>query len=647
MDQLLSSARESSKTQPIIVLRSSDAVPGGTGKTMLACALAAELRGEDLFNGHHVLVEMRGAEDHTDVNVKQAVRNAKRHVIERCGLSLVDENDGNESESRATNNEKQLDRVYRVALSTVGVLIIDDVWNEAPVNALLLLDDVTMPRDQPRCAIVTSRNNIILACCVVRKIGVVPSDSAILMLKQYATNSRFSDDELVSVAEACGYIPLSLSLVGGAMAAVEDLTIAEMLQSLIPVSVEDAMGASLRWSYRALDSTLPTVLQQTASFPFSFTREAFEFAFGKDRSVLLSTLLNRGFLTLSVRGSSMLYSMHDVTRAFVRSCGDKDDIATWKVAVQRYYCNVVQQCEDNYSNPSSVQEAIRDFKAEVDGIQWVMRCDVIDEHLQFSDCADGVVRLLVPATDRIALFEKLRVHCEKQFGGEHQHTLRAKRCLAIALSKLSRHDDAVLLMRGVLCLQERKSGAEHCDTLSTKCNLAVILSKQGQHEEAAVYFRELLPVQVRTLGAEHHDTLVTKHKFALTLMRQKKYADAVTLYRDLLSARVRVLGTDHRDTLATQNNLAWALRDNGIYEEAGNIYRESLHRQERVLGAEHPHTLWTRHDLAVMLRDSGDRDSAESILSELRPIVERALGVDHALMAAVATALVDCSESNS
>ena len=140
---------------PILMLRS-DAVPGGTGKTTLARALAARLRSESLFSGHHLLVELRGAQQFTGDDRAKAIRLAKMSVIESCNDVAVD----------ATMSDSDVNREYIRALSSkVGLLLIDDACHEDDVRALLLLDEKTVlssssssSQIRSMCAIVTTRS---------------------------------------------------------------------------------------------------------------------------------------------------------------------------------------------------------------------------------------------------------------------------------------------------------------------------------------------------------------------------------------------------------------------------------------------------------------------------------------------------------
>jgi hypothetical protein len=593
LEVLLAKAREAKAEQPIFVLRSFDGVPGGTGKTTLACALAAQLRCEELFDGHHVLVEMRGAENHSDSDVKQAIRSAKRHVVERCGSCIANESD-----------DMELERVYRSVLSSVGLLIIDDVWDSSPVRALLLLDDVTFSRDTPLCAIVTSRETIALACSVEMKIGVVASDAAILLLKQHGKNSRFNDDELRRVAEACGQIPLALYLVGGAMAGWEDLNIAEMLESLISKKTDDAMNAPSQLSWRALDSVGQVALQQSASFPFSFTKEAFECAFGQSNSIHLTTLLSRGFLMFG--DANGRYSMHDVTRAFVLR--STIDVVSMRNRVQYSYVDIVTRCDTMFKR--NVHAAIDLFVEERAGIVWTMQQCADVEVLLALACVFGersttcfLDELCLPLLTR-AVDVGERVH-----GREHEQTLRAKHNLAWAIWMWDcasvtphKHGEAEQRFRDVLEVEARVLGDEHPQFLLTCHHLARTLLKQRKYDEAEKTLRYVLAVRERLLGVEHADTLKTKHDLAPVLHGQRKYDEAETMFRNVLIVQERVLGVQHASTLTTKHNLARAVQYQGKYDQAEKMFRDVLALQERVLGVEHVNTLKTQHCLLRVQR---------------------------------------------
>ena len=325
---LLSYARENASNNPLIVLRSGDAVPGGTGKTTLARAVAAQLRADGLFAGHHLMLALNGAEHHKLDERTKAVRLAKEVVIESCS--------GVDRSELSKLNDEELNRSYKQALTTkVGLLLIDDAWSEVEVRSLLLLNDssvsttsstsstsTTSSSFRSICAIITTRNDIVLAGARLFDVGKLSDDDSVKILQSFEQNRNIRVDDLKKVAVKCGNVALALSIVGASMARHKTFSVQKMLDSFVSKDVANGMQSSLQWSFDALDSKLQDVLQRASMFPFSFSVNAFDGAFTVDAHEDLQSLLHHGWLTWN--RNEERFAMHDVVRDFVRKTIDSN-----------------------------------------------------------------------------------------------------------------------------------------------------------------------------------------------------------------------------------------------------------------------------------------------------------------------------------
>ncbi|MGW3746636.1 tetratricopeptide repeat protein [Streptomyces sp. NPDC005146] len=218
---------------------------------------------------------------------------------------------------------------------------------------------------------------------------------------------------------------------------------------------------------------------------------------------------------------------------------------------------------------------------------------------------------------------------ERALGSEHPETINSRRSLALALSDLGLHEEAVDLYRRNLAHYGRVLGSEHPDTLSGRNSLALALNRLGEFEEAVDLHRQNLTVRERVLGSDHPSTLTSRNNLALVLNRLGEFQEAVDLHRQTLVVRERVLGSDHPDTLTIRSNLALALDRLGEFEEAVDLHRQTLTVRERVLGSDHPDTLNSRNDLALALFNLGEFEEAVDLYQQTLVVRERVLGSDH------------------
>jgi hypothetical protein len=75
--------------------------------------------------------------------------------------------------------------------------------------------------------------------------------------------------------------------------------------------------------------------------------------------------------------------------------------------------------------------------------------------------------------------------------------------LALALGDQDKYEEAEMMYREALVVEQRVLGKEHPDTLKSMNNLAAVLREHGKLEVAEVMAREALTTQQRALGKEH------------------------------------------------------------------------------------------------------------------------------------------------
>jgi tetratricopeptide (TPR) repeat protein len=609
---LLALARAS--RNPILVLYSSDGLPGGTGKTTLARALAAQLQSEGRFPGCRVLVDLQGAANHSESDVNQAIRNAKRQIIEDCGLLLPIEDD-----------DAKLDRVYKSAFHSVGLLIIDDVWDHVPVEALLL--DAIVSRTTPFCAVVTSRNHVGVPRSEACKIGVVPDDVAISMLKEYADNRRFLDSELHSVAKECGNIPLALRLVGRLLATTPDLTIDKMLHSRVPSAVQSAMENSLSLACEALDVDLWHTLQCAAVLPFRLSKVAFseavQFAFRiasvKKLDSCFTDLINRGLLSFVDKR----YSMHDVVRSHVLCTLDNVSLAdVLEKGAFAYFIRVVQDCEKMVRKREQVSAALSLFSQEMEGILWTMRVADEESLRDLNHVCGRLFILMVSADLRVTMYRKVLA-----FDGIISHffqaislfffreplSLMTRRRLGFALCDVGHYKEAKQLLSAVCVDSERVFGANDDRTRKVKKGLEVAREK-SERGDMLVEADALCSVEVHS---------VAMNELLALLDVNGNSEEAEKSLGELLSAQLCMVGeAAHPRVLSAKINLAWRLAKRETYEEAEKLLREVLCDAGDRINRD---VLLAKRRLAFVLSRQRKHEAAEKLLKD----VVRSMPVDH------------------
>ncbi|WOT40733.1 tetratricopeptide repeat protein [Streptomyces coeruleorubidus] len=214
-------------------------------------------------------------------------------------------------------------------------------------------------------------------------------------------------------------------------------------------------------------------------------------------------------------------------------------------------------------------------------------------------------------------------------GPDHPRTLTARLNLASWRGKAGDPAGAIAALEQVLTDMLRVLGPDHPITLTTRHNLAHCRGDAGDAAGALAAYEQLLTDQERVLGPDDPDTLNTRRNLACSRAEAGDAAGAVSAYEQVLTDMLWVLGPDHPDTLTTRNDLAYSRGEAGDAPGAVAAYEQLLSDKERVLGPDHPDTLSTRLNLAWFRGEAGDAAGAVADFEQLLTDTLRVLGPDH------------------
>eukprot|EP00729_Bicosta_minor_P032494 gene32494-biopygen5412 len=229
---------------------------------------------------------------------------------------------------------------------------------------------------------------------------------------------------------------------------------------------------------------------------------------------------------------------------------------------------------------------------------------------------------------------------QRLFGAEDPATLAAANQLADCLRCQRKFEEAIKLLKSTLRSQRRVLGMEHRETLGTKSNLATALKANGQLEEAEKMFRTTLKTMKRVLPKNDTHILSTLNNFAGLLNNGLgKHAEAEAMLREVLAIQLQMLGPEHPDTLSTKGNISRTHFSQGKDAEALPLARESYRGCTKVDGPEHPRTLTAASHLGSVLMDLGEYAESEAILRQTLVLQREVLGPEHQEITLTATRL--------
>jgi len=227
-------------------------------------------------------------------------------------------------------------------------------------------------------------------------------------------------------------------------------------------------------------------------------------------------------------------------------------------------------------------------------------------------------------------FLRMRVAVSSSLcGSQSQSVLMSQHELAMALSDLGRHEEALELKQQVVAARLEVLGAKHPGTLASQHNLALTLGELGRHEEALELQQQVVAAELEVLRAKHPEILKSQHNLAFTLGELGRHEEALELKQQVVAASLEVLGAKHPDTLAYQNNLAATLSKLGRHEEAVELQQQVVAARLEVLGAKHPETLLSQHNLAFFLGELGRHEEALELKQQVVVARLEILGAKH------------------
>lgn len=215
---------------------------------------------------------------------------------------------------------------------------------------------------------------------------------------------------------------------------------------------------------------------------------------------------------------------------------------------------------------------------------------------------------------------------KKEFGTEHDETLKVLDFITIAQKDTGEYDKALTTTRDILAAYERTKGAQHADTISVRNGLADLLHQMGNLDEALRVIDGTITTATASIGPDHPRTHEARSIRAAVLLDLRRNQDAVDELVGLVEARERVMGKNHFFTITTLDLLAKArsyLRDN---DAAIAIARDVVSRATTTFGSDSPRTLRYMNNLAQRLHAANQLDEAGRLYLTIIERDEKLLG---------------------
>ncbi|SPO05307.1 uncharacterized protein DNG_07994 [Cephalotrichum gorgonifer] len=256
--------------------------------------------------------------------------------------------------------------------------------------------------------------------------------------------------------------------------------------------------------------------------------------------------------------------------------------------------------------------------------------------LQADECARFSTIYLICGsyTEAELLLRWVHGYVVDRLGHDHELAHRVKLGLAVALSFLTRNNDATDLRREVYESRKKTLGVRHPLTLEVTSELAAGVLSQGRMTESLNLSEAARDGLREAYGATHLKTLRCTQQIGRVHCYYLNWEVAVSHFEEATREMERLSGDDappEMDVLSCKEDLATALirLDKKHYQRAEDLMRHVLERRIETLGKEHPYTLLSRAGLGRVLAARGRLDEADRLMSKTLEVAVRNLGDDH------------------
>lgn len=253
-----------------------------------------------------------------------------------------------------------------------------------------------------------------------------------------------------------------------------------------------------------------------------------------------------------------------------------------------------------------------------------------EEHARFSK-----VYLVCGAYDEAELLLR-RVHdyVVDRLGHDHEVAHRVKLGLAVALSFLTRNNDATDLLREVYESRKETLGTKHPLTLEVTSELGAGVLSLGRMTESLNLCKAAREGMREAYGPAHQKTLRCTQLIGKVHRYYLNWEMAVSHFEEATRGMEGLSGDDappESDVLACMEDLATSLirLDRRHYQRAEDLMRHVVERRTEILGKEHPYTLLSRACLGRVVAARRRLSEADRLMSKTLEVAVRNLGHDH------------------
>ncbi len=231
--------------------------------------------------------------------------------------------------------------------------------------------------------------------------------------------------------------------------------------------------------------------------------------------------------------------------------------------------------------------------------------------------------------DAQAAFEHTLKIDEANLGEDHSDIAETINHLGVLMLTRGDFVGARTAFERVLKIDEASFGPDHPAVARDINNLGKVLQDLGDFKGARSSHERALKIDEASLGPDHPKVATDFSNLGLVLHTLGDFMGARAAYENALKIDEATFGSDHPDVATLINNLGGVMQDLGNLDAARAAYERALKIDEACFGPDHPNVARDVNNLGLVLQDLGNLDGARASHERALKIYEAFFGPDH------------------
>jgi tetratricopeptide (TPR) repeat protein len=190
-------------------------------------------------------------------------------------------------------------------------------------------------------------------------------------------------------------------------------------------------------------------------------------------------------------------------------------------------------------------------------------------------------------------------------------------------------DGARAAYERALKIFEASLGKDHPNVATLVNNLGNVMQDQGDLVGARTAFERAMKMGEDSLGSDHPSVAIRVNNLGGVMREQGDLVGARAAYERALKIFETTLGAEHPQVAIGVINLGSVMQAQGDFVGARAAFERALKISEKSFGSEHPDTVQSLWWLGVLEKEDGNKDTARKYFERTLQIFQKLLPPDH------------------